>query len=191
MFSLPRTTKPAYEAYGKSTSRPFVRIDDILSNNYYPGLHIGNSARSNTVGMTGKSSPSAYVSVRPRRRGNAATAPARNPVDHVCRTCQFYLPEPADRRPKLGACIHPKHVASGVPVLIYPQETRCRRGFGVDDWAPARDVRLNRVPSETPNRPYTDVVIDERPSPSGRPRRAFPNFAPIPIYVDRRDAIAD
>lgn len=92
----------------------------------------------------------------------------------------------------MGICTHPVHRRSGVPVLIYHQETRCRRGFGEDDWTPPGDDRSSSEPSTAPAQPNTDVVIHERPSPMGRRRRdASSLVAPLPIYVDLRDAIAD
>ena len=79
-----------------------------------------------------------------------------------------------------------------MPVLIYQQETRCRRGFGEDDWAPAGGRRSGSAPPITPSMPNTDVVIDERPSPMYRRRRdASSHLAPLTIHVDLRDAVAD
>lgn len=130
--------------------------------------------------------------MRVPRRGCASTAPARNPVDHVCRTCQHYAPEPPALRPNMGVCTHPVHRRSGVPVLIYQQETRCRRGFGEDDWAPTGGVGPGSAPPIPLNQPNTDVVIDERPSPTHRRRRDVSSrLAPMPIFVDLRDAVAD
>jgi len=92
----------------------------------------------------------------------------------------------------MGVCTHPEHRRSGVPVLIYQQETRCRRGFGEDDWTPAGLGRSGPAPATASIQPNTDVVIDERPSPMNRRRReASSHLAPMPIYVDLRDAVAD
>lgn len=117
-------------------------------------------------------------------------------MDHVCRTCHHFASEPIDRRTSLGVCTHPDRLVDGVPILVYQQETRCRRGWGVDDWTPAGDRRTgdrrsDGVQPATPTTPDTDVVIDERPAPSNRPRRAYPSLTPIPIYLDRVDALAD
>ena len=113
-------------------------------------------------------------------------------MDHVCRTCQHYEPEPPAKRPNMGVCTHPVHRRSGVPILIYQQETRCRRGFGEDDWAPAGRDRSSAGQPRTLDQPNTDVVIDERPSPMNRRRRdASSHLAPMPIHVDLRDAVAD
>ena len=87
-------------------------------------------------------------------------------------------------------CTHPEHARGGVPVLIYEQETRCRRGFGDDDWTPARIVPAAAMDHGGRSRPDADVVIDERPAPIRR-RHAFPSLAPLPIYLDARDVVAD
>ena len=109
------------------------------------------------------------------------------PVEHACRTCQHFAPEPLEHRPNLGVCTHPDHASDGVPILIYQQETRCRRGFGEDDWAPAG---IGRSPSSNSHARDADIVIDERPAPMRR-RHAFPFLAPIPIYLELEDALAD
>ena len=111
-------------------------------------------------------------------------------MDHTCRTCQHYAPEPPARYPHLGVCTHPEHARGGVPILIYEQETRCRRGFGDDDWTPARVGHARAVEPGRWTRPDADVVIDERPAPIRR-RHALPFTAPLPIYFDLEDAIAD
>ena len=111
-------------------------------------------------------------------------------MDHACRTCQHYAPEPPDRHPHLGVCTHPEHARGGVQILIYEQETRCRRGFGDDDWTPAGDGRAHVGRPGEAARPDDDVVIDERPAPIRR-RHAFPFLAPLPIYLDAGDAVAD
>lgn len=111
-------------------------------------------------------------------------------MDHACRTCQHYAPEPRDRRPNLGVCTHPAHARGGVPILIYGQETRCRRGFGEDDWAPAVPGRDGAERPGATGGHDADVVIDERPAPIRR-RRAFPFLVPLPIYLDLEDAVAD
>lgn len=112
-------------------------------------------------------------------------------MDHVCRTCQHFAPEPIDRRTSLGACTHPDRILGGVPILVYQQETRCRRGWGVDDWTAGGNSRSDGEQPATPAKPIADVVIDERPAPSNRPRRAHPFLTPIPVLLDRADAVAD
>ena len=76
-------------------------------------------------------------------------------------------------------------------VIISSLETRCRRGFGLDDWTPHRGGGAGSVPPSLPDGPHEDIVIDERPSTRRSIRRTFPLHAPIPLYVDREGAVAD
>jgi hypothetical protein len=90
----------------------------------------------------------------------------------------------------MGVCTHPEHARGGVSILIYDQETRCRRGFGDDDWAPACPAPSRAAQPGGRARPDADVVIDERPAPIRR-RHAFPLLSPLPVYLDLEDAISD
>lgn len=114
-------------------------------------------------------------------------------MDHACGTCQHFVAEPVDqpaRHVVKGVCSHPAHRTRGARVMISAFETRCRRGFGLDDWAPYRERGSGSGPAPIGG-PHDDIVIDERPSTRRSERRTLPLHAPIPIYLDREGAVAD